>query len=455
MPNTKKIQLVLLLVVILVCSAVTGQAAEKSKAVTKAPIVVEGDEVYFNDSTGDLFARGNVVISQDQARVLGDLMRGNAKQNEIWIDGKATFIQPETNLVGMTTHYNYGTQTGSMLQATGKVGRELIAGQQIEFLPGKVIIHNGTETGCPAKIPDYHVSADRIEIWPGDKMIAYNAKFWIKSTEIFSMSKYQKSLLEGAESDFPSMGYTSKDGFYVKQHLEYPVNDKASAFVDLGYYSKRGFKPIMGANYREGIYSLSVVDGWFRDGNSNWIKKEPEFDLTFGHKIGDLPISYSVSAVSGKWTDSLKTSWHQDYSLYFSGDPIKLGDKSALTLGTGLEKVMESFDGSTSNVFRYDATLSTTWTDRFSTSIGYHFTRNNDTLFAYGTPDLGKEFDTGFTYKIDKMNSLGFNQSYDMTNHRVFDQDYFWYRDLHCWTATIEYRARRHQTIVEFAIKHF
>ncbi|MDR3590499.1 MAG: LPS-assembly protein LptD, partial [Negativicutes bacterium] len=188
MPNTKMLLLSSLIMAAMVCTTLPGQAAtsdagqtkktaEKSPVVVeKAPIVVEGDELYFNDSNGDLFANGNVVVTQGQAKVLGEMLRGNAKQNEIWIDDSSTFTEPGTRLVGTTTRYNYGTKTGTMQQASGKVEHEIVTGEQIDFMPDKIIIHNGTQTGCPAKVPDYHLSADRIEIWPGDKLIAYNAK---------------------------------------------------------------------------------------------------------------------------------------------------------------------------------------------------------------------------------------------------------------------------------------
>jgi len=229
-----------------------------------------------------------------------------------------------------------------------------------------------------------------------------------------------------------------------------------AVFTDLGYYSKHGYRPVYGAINRESNYSLGVVYGYFRDYDNRWIKKEPEFKLDFfSHRLGSLPVSYSFYALYGKWTDSVKSSWHQDYSLYFSGDAIKLGDTLKLYLGTGVQHVRESYNGSNQNVFRYDASLYKTWSPRFTTWTAYHYTKNNQTLFEYNKNDLARQLDVGFNYKIDRMNTIGFVQTYDVTNNRIYDQDVTWYRNLHCWEATVTYRIKRSELRFDFAVARF
>lgn len=456
--DTKKVILGLLALIMVFGSALPGQAADNKKSnktetrgttASKAPITIEGNELSFSDLTGQVFARGNVVVTQNGATMTTELLKGNTKQSLVWTESPATFTQAEVHLDGSGLRFNYKDNTGNMQQAAGKVDRQFVTGKNIEMLStNEVIIHNGTMTTCPAIVPDYHVSADKVEIWPGDKLVAYNAKFWIKNTIIYSMPKYQKSLKKDGQSEFPRVGYNSSDGFSLRQYLEYPLSDKVAAFTDLGFYSKAGFKPQYGLVDREKNYSLSVVDGYYDDTDSNWIKKEPEFRFDYNsHRLGNLPVSYTFGAIYGKWTDDTKSSWHQDYNLYFSGDAIKLGRTANLYLGTGFQKVLESYDSSVRNVFRFDATLVKEISPRFSAWTGYHYVKNNTSLFSYNNDDLGRELDSGFTYKIDKLNSISYSQSYDLTNNRIYDQDYTWNRNLHCWQASITYRAKRQQLV--------
>ncbi|WP_425058573.1 LPS-assembly protein LptD [Sporomusa carbonis] len=458
MPNNNRIILGLLAFAIVFGNAVPGHAQE-AKAQTQqqtksnAPIVIEANELSFNDDTGDITAKGNVVIIQDGQRVEGEQINGNSKLSEIWAKDKIHFTQEGAALDGTNTLYNYKLKTGSMEQVKGKIGHKFVSGKDISLFPDEMIINEGTTTNCPAKVPDYHVSADKIEIWPGDKLIAYNAKFWIKNTVIFSLPKYRTSLQKGAQSDFPRIGYDNDDGFFIKQYLDYPFNEKLSAYVNLDYYTKAKFKPNYGLIQRESNYSIGVAQGNFRDDDGYWIKKEPEFKFSYNpHRLGNLPVSYTFTAVYGKWTDSAKSSWHQDYTLYFNRDTVKLNSTMNLNLGTGIQQVRESYNDSVHNSFKFDATVDKRWSDRVSSWAGYHYTQNNNSLFDYDKTDVSRELASGVTYRIDRMNTVGVSQSYDLSNDRLADLDYTWYRNLHCWQATITYRAKRDEIKFDLSI---
>lgn len=443
----------LLTFILVVAFALPGQAADKKDKQkpepVKAPIVLEGDELYFNDKTGEIFAKGKVTVTRLQDEMLGDLVRGNSKTEELWVDDSATFLQPGTNLLGTKIHYNYGTKTGDMLTAKGKIGKEFIWGQQIEMYPDKFVIHNGTITRCPAKehTPDYRTTAERVEIWPGDKLIAYNAKVWIKNVVIYATPKYVKSLnpADQTSDELPNMGYRSGDGFYIKQTLEYPLGPKLSAEAELASYSKLGFKPAYALNYREKQYGVTLRTGNYDDTDGRWIKKEPELSFSYySHPIGPW-VDYTFDAVYGKWTDNDTSSWHQAYNLYFTRKPIVLNETMNLYLGTGLSQTRESSNNSVTDSYRYDITVDKRWSSKFSTWVGYHYIQNNTSLFDYNSDDLGESVTSGFTYRFDKMNAIGLSQSYDLVNHRIYDRDVTWYRNLHCWQADFTYRIERKQ----------
>lgn len=464
MLNTKNTVLGLLALVMVFGPAVPGYAADdnagtqtaptaqtQATAKTKAPIVIEGDDLSFSDATGQVFAKGNVSVTQNGTKLATELLEGNTKQSTVWTDTPVDFTDPaqKLHLAGTGIHYNYKDKNGTMQKAAGQVDKDRVTGQNIDMLStDEIIIRNGTLTRCPAKVPDYHVSAEKIELWPGEKLIAHNAKIWIKNVVIYSTPKYQTMLgaNAGEKREFPRLGYNTHDGLAIKQYLEYPLSDKVAAYTDLNYYSDAGFKPQYGVIDREKAFSFQVESGHFIDGDDNWIKKAPEFRFNLhSQRLGSLPASYTFSAVYGKWDDYHKSSWHQDYSFYVSRDPIKLSDSLTLNLGAGLEWVHESFDSSSQDMLRYDASLTKEWSPRLSTWVGYHYVKNNAGLFNYNSIDMERELDTGFYYKIDRLNGIVFNQRYDLQNNRVYDQDYTWKRNLHCFEADITYRAKRHE----------
>lgn len=434
-----------------VFSATAANKPLKTAEKPKTPIVVQAEELSFSDLTGDIFAKGNVVITQDKDQLSGDLVRGNTRQTQVWIDGNATYTEPETKteILGTQLQYNYNEHTGTMAKATGKSGRDFLSGHTIDIMPDEVVIHDGTMTGCPAKVPDYHVSAKKIEIWPGDKMIAYDAKFWIKDKVIYAMPKYQKSLRPEAEAyEMPVIGYDNDDGVYIKQRLEYPLTNNLAVFSDLNYYSALGLKPTYGLQNTAKGFSAKLYAGEEKDSDNEWIKKEPELRLDFYRsKLGNGPLNYSGYALYGDWKDDRKSSWHQEYFAYISHDPIMLdtGKTLKLNLGAGFKHTYESYNDSIVNSYKWDASLGKTWSPKLYTWTAYHYTQNTASLFDYDNTDLGRQLDLGFTYTLDSKNAVTFVQTYDVNNDRIYDQDLTWHRNLHCWQADITYRVKRHE----------
>ena len=78
-------------------------------------------------------------------------------------------LQPGVDLIGSAARYDYADRTGTMQKVTGMVDKQRVAAASVDVLPNEAIIHDGTVTKCPAKIPDYHVSAAKVEILAGRK----------------------------------------------------------------------------------------------------------------------------------------------------------------------------------------------------------------------------------------------------------------------------------------------
>ncbi|MDD4599671.1 MAG: LptA/OstA family protein [Negativicutes bacterium] len=463
--DTKKAVFGLLALIMVFGAAVPGYAADTeattdnkkevassvesaTPAKPQAPITIEGDELSFSDLTGQVFVKGNVRVTQNEVKLTTDLLNGNTKESLVWTDSEATMTQPGVNLIGSGgLKYDYKDNTGTLQQASGKVNRQFVTGRNIEMVStSEIIINDGTMTVCPAEVPDYHVSADKVEIWPGDKMIAYNAKFWIKNTVIYSMGKYQKSLKEGAQSEFPRIGYDSGDGAYISQYLEVPVAGNTSAYADLTYFSSAGFKPAYGLVDREKMYSVGINYGNYQDSDDEWIKKEPEFRFDLHRqRVGNSPITYTFMGIYGKWTDARKTSWHQDYRLNFRHDTIDLSDTLKLNVGFGLRHLRESYNDYSADSWSAGARLTKTWSPKLTTWTGYGYTQKTSNVFDFDEEDVNKKWTNGVSYKFDHQNTIVFSQVYDLENKLVYDQDYTWRRNLHCWDLEITYREKRDQ----------
>jgi LPS-assembly protein len=315
------------------------------------------------------------------------------------------------------------------------VKQKFFTGKNVELAPGYLVASEATYTGCDLETPDYHMSADKVEIWPGQKMIAHNAKFWIGNMVVYATPRYEQKLGEGEGAPIPSIGYNNDDGMYIRQSLQYPIADNLKAYANLAYYSKSGFKPNVGVKWDKSDYYFEITAGDFRD-DDVWIEKKPEFKFGLPtRRIGSSPISYKFTAIYGKWTEDDRTSWHQEYDLYFSHDPIPLDKTKSLNLylGTGVEHIRESYDDSAFTSWRFDSTLGKTWSPKLYTYVGYHYVEKPSSVFTYDEPDVATELVAGASYKLDKRHTVYYNHSYDLDIQKTYSQTYGWNQNFHCW----------------------
>lgn len=423
-----------------------------------APITFEGDDISFDERSGEVLAKGHVKITQAESRVLADAMKGNTKTDEVHIEDKAHMLQvsqPRVVLDGYKTNYNYEKKTGVMNNAKGKVEQQYITGEKLEFYPERVVIYNGTATKCSAKTPDYHTSAEKIEIWPNERMVMHNVKFWIKNKVIVTKKLYQTSLEPGAkDAVYPRLNYNNDDGIAISQRFDYPVAPKVEAYVDVNYYSKHGFKNVYGTDWINGNNHFDLQYGSFEDSDNDWIKKEPTLKYKYGEKrLGDTPFNYTLGAEVGKWSDSRVTSWHKKYYASLRRDPIDFGGNLRLYTDMQYSITKESYNHSQVSGISYSGVFVKDFNDRFSIFTGYHYTENTkaNSLFNYDAEDYAKKWESGFSYRIDDRNRIVIGENYDIDSKTIKDVDYYWYHDVHCAQMILRYRAKRDQISLHFA----
>lgn len=424
------------------------------------PMALEGDDMYYDQTTGDVYARGDVrVTSIDYRRFESEEARGNLKREEIQVDGKAHMLQLTPGQARMTMDgyrvvYHYGKQTGTMEEGKGKIGNYYVYGRRFEFYPDKVYVYDGWQTRCGAKHPDYRVSGDLIEIYPGNEILVYQAKFWIKDKILYSRDYYRIDIGPDAKNmpQFPRAGYNNDDGFWIAQSFGISPLRRVYAFADLKYLTKHGYRPVYGLHWTNGGNTAKLEYGYYEDSNENWVKKEPTFIYQYSHQLGKLPFTYLLEFEEGRWTRVRKnvpsiTSTHIYYGVTLSPHTIKLGGSydwriiSSITYGI----TTESYNHSKVKGFSYGAIMIKDFGTDFTLYAGYHYSKRTtmNSLFAYGTDNYSHRFDYGASIALTPRDRLVIGRSVDTQKGETRDIDYYWFHDFHCAQLIVRRRAKR------------
>jgi len=272
-----------------------------------APVAFEGDDMVYNVVTGEFLATGKVDIIQIEGyRFKTDQASGNTNQQEIRIKNKAHMLQlkpdaPRVTLDGYNTVYNYGTKIGTMDRAKGKAGEYYISGKRFEFYPDHIVIHDGSQTKCSAHVPDYKLTAERMEIWPEQIIRMYNVRMWIKNT-VVGKKEYTERRLDTQESGyFPHVGYDNDSGAYIEDTFEFPFVKHFTGVINAHIETKKGIRSNAEVHYNNRSLSVRGLYGFYRDSNNVYIQKEPSLDIYYGKHLDDYPFSYSAEYEVGHW----------------------------------------------------------------------------------------------------------------------------------------------------------
>ena len=419
-------------------------------AAAPSPIAFEGDDLTYDERTGDFTAKGHVDIVQLAARRFqGDYVEGNTASGEVSVPDRAHMLQltegaARVTLDGYRINYNYKTREGTMAEAKGKVGGYYMTGKRFEFYPDKIVVYDGTQTKCSAEKPDYHLSADVAELYPGDRMVLTNVKFWIKNKVIFTKKHYEVDVSKPIQRNLPSAGYDSDDGLWLEQTFSYDLAPRVTASANLYVTTNKGWRSHYDLGWENRGTEALLTYGVFEDGDDGWIKKEPALILSYNKRLGSMPITYRLYSEYGRWYGSGIHSNHWQYGISAAHDTIRLHGYR-LDLAAGYSITRESYDGSRVQGFNASAYITRPFNERFAAYIGGVYTKSTkaNTLFEFDQEDYSKILQAGLSYRLDEHNRIGLGTKYAVDPHKWTDVDYYWFHDLHCSQIILRYRSEQ------------
>ena len=192
------------------------------------------DEVDYDESSGDLDARGNVRFQRE------------ANQEDIHAS---------------TARYNLTTERGEFHQVRGTSGapptgpqtRVLTTTNPYYFEARRVekvgdntyILYDGLLTSCLPPAPIWNFTGSRAKIRPGEDVVIYNGFIKVRNKIPFFFSPifYHSLKRIPRRSGFltPNIGNSSRKGKVVGESFYWAINRSADAELGAEYYSKRGW----------------------------------------------------------------------------------------------------------------------------------------------------------------------------------------------------------------------
>ncbi len=304
-------------------------AAQQSPAVAAEAerIVVDGEDLSYDQQTGIVTAVGNVVVRRGEAVLRAQRVRVNVETGEAVAYG-AIMFQPSADAspwTGTDLRYNFNTGESSIESPSVRSEPFVLSGARSERMADGTIAASGASVTTCTNAPGsahYRITASRVVITPGRRMTGRNAVVWFGPIPAFYWPIWRWDL-DGSTGFRVYPGYGSRMGAILLTSYRARLNPALRSETHVDYRSKRGVAFGQDLKWRDprGDWS-GAIEGYTLDDKEPLEGKDADrtdidnerYRVRFehGHSLGDRD-TIQVSADYLSDPDVLKDFFRRDY----------------------------------------------------------------------------------------------------------------------------------------------
>lgn len=417
------------------------------------PMVVTADAMAYRGMTGDVDVRGRVDITHMQDRYQTEHVYGNSNTQQYVIPGQVRWTSPGNDMTAESGTYNGKTTIATFEGIKGwNQGKYYYEGESGVYnrTENKAVVQKGyfTTKHAVAKVPDYRIEADSIDIYPNDHYKAHNVSLFVKNTRLITLSSYSGSLKDETSllSLIPTPTYDSDNGWGLRNRLTLPIGGPESDLyfnARLAWYTKEGFKPDVGLqwNTAPGTFRFRYAEEESTLNDDHvWVKKEPSFSFDSRHfYIPKTSFYVGARGEIGHWTEGRVSGSHKQWDVYLSHNPITLGPHLSFNWRLGYLRDYYGYNDMIRRNRYYSLGLSGSY-GIFRSWINY--TDNNQegwTPYHFDTYDMDKPVNTGVRLQLTPLDAISVSYSIDTIDGELEHRYFTYYRDMHSFYGWIRY----------------
>jgi hypothetical protein len=214
------------------------------------PIIIDGDTVEYSADAKEVIAQGNVVVTYQDARMTCDKIVVNTQTKDGEATGNVRLEEQRGILEAEKLIYNFQTKQGEILRAKLRSSPYYYYGNKIKRLSeSEYVVKDGYFSSCNYKQPHFRIRSKRVEVYPGDKLVARrNTLYWM-DRPLFYFPRYSHNFKDPFMKVQFQAGKTSDWGVFLLSIWRFDLNDNARLKIFLDWREKWGFADGFGINY--------------------------------------------------------------------------------------------------------------------------------------------------------------------------------------------------------------
>lgn len=290
------------LVLAIFCNPVWGE---------NIPVVVTAAEVSYDDYSEQIEATGNVEIKYKDVTVKSNTALLDQKLKMLLAIGDVTVTQGEDTFEGERFIYDIRSEQGWMNPLRTEIddasfnGSAFFSADLGMFHDDDLFLKHSKFTSCDLADPHYHLTAEKLEYFPDDRLVLHNVWYWEGKHRLFYLPYLFISLKEDKESPFEvEAGHQSDTGWFLYLGYRFYLNQQNNGLL----YTKITEWGGDGLGFKN-TTKLSSTSKWYQDfyylNNSDNDEIYDEYKLAFGYENWKNPKFKIKTDVEHWYTEDL------------------------------------------------------------------------------------------------------------------------------------------------------
>ena len=246
----KKIRLLNTLIFSLILGFVLWVKLVFAQTAKESPMIINGDNVEYSADSKEVVATGNIEVIYKGAKLTCNRLKVNMQTKEGLAEGNARIADAKGVVTGEKIVYDFANKTGIIYNADFRANPYFGKAKKVEKLSNdEFVCKRGYFTTCSLDHPHYRFGVKKLEMIPGDKVLAQQSTFYLWSIPLLYLPRFNYSMKEPIMHVQVEPGTRKDWGPYILNTWRYNLTDNTSARVSLDYRSKLGFAEGFEINY--------------------------------------------------------------------------------------------------------------------------------------------------------------------------------------------------------------
>lgn len=240
----KQALIILTLIPVCVCAEIQDKFLDDDSA---EPWHVSANEINYDNKTDQYVAKGNVIITKKNRKLIADFVRFNYNIMEVFAVGHVIMTAGEDVLIGDRMEIDLDAEIGTIYNGTVflKENHFYIKGSKIKKLgKNSYFVDKVSLTTCDGESPAWKITGRGLDVTLEGYGFVNHATLWARKVPLFytpflvfpAKQKRQSGLLP------PQIGYSKRKWEEYNQPFYWAINESSDATFYLYHMERRGDK---------------------------------------------------------------------------------------------------------------------------------------------------------------------------------------------------------------------